>query len=158
MQDRWARADRMWRYGALGLSVLLYLSCLPLEAFCVNSACSGWPGYGILIFGPLGLIVSATNWTWLANPVLFGAWAMLAAVEFERTLVSRFAALVLGSVAFAISISFLFQRKIVTNEAGILFPITGYRIGYWLWLSSIAVCCFGSVVTIALSVGRKNQE
>ena len=106
----------------------------------------------------MGLLASGTNWTWLANPILFVAWAALASGEKTRAIGSSFAASGLGLVALAIAVSFLFQREIVTNEAGILFPITGYRIGYWMWLSSIAVCCFGGMATIELSAGYENKR
>jgi hypothetical protein len=108
----------------------------------------------------LGLLASATNWTWLANPILFGAWAALVLAAKIRSAALSLAAmaLALSLLAFAIAISFFFQREIMTNEAGILFPITGYRIGYWIWLSSIAVCCFGCMATIEFSVGYKNKE
>ena len=69
-----ARAYWFWRYDSLGVSFLLYLLCLPFDAFCVSGQCSAWPGYGILLFGPLGLLASGTNWTWLANPALYCAW------------------------------------------------------------------------------------
>ena len=155
MENQRARADRFWRYGSLGLSVLLYLLSLPFDAFC-SQGCH--PGYFSLIIGPLLMPQSAANATWLANPFLVGAWAALASAGHGRTLGSRLAPLTLGLVAFAIAVSFWFQRDIVTNEAGLLVPIMEYRIGYWLWLSSIAVCCFGGMATIEFSVGYKNKE
>jgi hypothetical protein len=151
MGNQRTRARLFWRYGSLGVSFLLYLSCLPLDAFCASGHCSAWPGYGILLFGPLGVLASITNWTWFANPTLFVAWATLASGAEKVSAAFSVA-------AFAIAISFLFQREIMTNEAGILLPITGYRIGYWIWLSSIAVCGFGSMATIELSAGSKGTE
>jgi hypothetical protein len=44
----------------------------------------------------------------------------------------------LSVATLSVGSSFLLVRKVVTNEAGIPFPVTGYRIGYWLWLSSMA--------------------
>ena len=148
MENQRKRADLFWSYGPLGVSLLLYLLCLPFDAFCVQGECSGWPGYGILIFGPLGLLASPTNWTWLANPILLAAWMMLAVQ-------ARILSAPLSLAAFVIAISFLFQREIMTNEAGILFPITGYRIGYWIWLSSIAVCFLGSIPPLARYENKK---
>jgi hypothetical protein len=151
MENQRTRAYLFWRYGSLGVSFLLYLLCLPLDAFCVSGQCSAWPGYGILLFGPLGVLASITNWTWFANPTLFVAWA-------TQALGAKKLSAAFSVAAFAIAISFLFQREIMTNEAGILLSITGYRIGYWIWLSSIAVCCFGSMATIELSAGYKRTE
>ena len=147
MENQRKRAHLSWRHGSLSVSLLLYLLCLPFDAFCVSGQCSE-PGYSIVLFGPLGLLLSITNWTWLANPTLFAAWI-------TQVLGARILSAALSWAAFVIAISFLFQRDIMTNEAGILFPITGYKIGYWIWLSSIAVCCFGSMATIELSAGYK---
>ncbi|WFU17143.1 hypothetical protein [Bradyrhizobium sp. CB3481] len=149
MESQPSRTDRFWRYGSLGLSVLLYLLSLPFDAFCSNGCHAG---YFSLVMGPLLLFQSAANAAWLANPFLVAAWAALASAT------SRLAPLTLGLVAFAIAVSFWFQREIVTNEAGLLVPIMEHRIGYWLWLSSIAVCCFGGVATIELSLAYKNKE
>ena len=147
MENQRARGYLLWRRGPLSVSLLLYLLCLPFDAFCPSGQCSAWPGYGILLFGPLGLFVSfATNWTWLANPTLFAAWIM-------HLVGAKIMSAILSLAAFAIAVSFLFQREIMVNEAGLLLPITGYRIGYWIWLSSIAVSCFGSMATIELSAG-----
>jgi hypothetical protein len=150
-------AYRFWQYGSLGLSVLLYLLCLPLDAFCA-SACQ--PSYSILISGPFGLLASLTNWTWLANPVLFGAWVALAfgAKTVSEALEFAALALALSVLALLIAISFLLQREVIMNEAGIPNPIRAYGIGYWVWLSSMVVCCFGSMATTELSVAYKNKE
>jgi hypothetical protein len=158
MEDEPTRPYWSWRLGPLILSVALYLLCLPFDTFCVSGQCSRWPGWGVLLFGPLGLLVSVTNWTWLANPFLFGAWLGLAIGGKLPSVTSGVAALALSLTALVIAVSFLFQRQIMTNEGGILFPITGYRIGYWIWLSSIAVCCFGCMATLEFSVGQKREE
>ena len=151
MENRPARVHWFWRYGPLTLSFLLYLLCLPFEAFCQSGQCSDWPAYAILLFGPLGLLASVTNWTWLANPALFAAWV-------AQVLGARIVSAALSSAAFVIALCFLFQHEIMTNEAGTLSPITGYKIGYWIWLSSIAVFCFGTMATIKFFVGSKNKE
>jgi hypothetical protein len=46
--------------------------------------------------------------------------------------------------------SFLLAQNVITNEAGIPFPITGYRIGYWLWLGSMATTCVWAFVQLPL--------
>ncbi|MEY9187926.1 hypothetical protein ABH991_001354 [Bradyrhizobium ottawaense] len=132
------RVDQFWRYGSLGLSIALYLWCLSLDAFCAP-ACQR--GYDILIAGPFGLLASVTNWTWLANPVLFSAWFGLAVAD--RISDARFLAFGAGLAALVIAASFLLQREVMMNEAGNLNPIRAYGAGYWVWLSSMAVCCVG---------------
>jgi hypothetical protein len=91
------------------------------------------------------------NWTWLANPALFAVWGAQIAEE-------KLVAALMGFASFAIAISFLFQRTVVTNEAGIPFPITGYGMGYWIWLSSMVISWFNSMATIELSVKRSENK
>jgi hypothetical protein len=144
-----ASARWLVRHCLLIISVLLYVVCLPFDAFCVSHQCSNWPAWGILIFGPLGLPSGAVaNWTWLANPALFSAWIFQFVGE-------RLVAAILGFIACAIAVSFLFLRDVVTNEGGVPFPITGYRVGYWIWLSSMILCWFNSLAAIELSRARR---
>jgi len=153
VENQRTRAYRFWRLGSLSPSLSLYLLCLPFDAFCGAGRCCA--GYLILLFGPLDLSASATNWTWLANPVLFGAWITLALGAKLRSVALGLAALALSLAAFVLAISFLFRREIVMDASGTLHLITGYGVGYWIWLSSIAVCCFGCMATIELAVGYK---
>lgn len=41
------------------------------------------------------------------------------------------------------------------NEAGILNPTRAYGAAYWVWLSSMAVCCLGGLATAELSERNK---
>jgi hypothetical protein len=153
---RLIEAGRVWicklrRHSLLVLSIVLYIACLPFDGFCTSGSCSGWPAYSILIWGPLGLLVSPVHWTWLANPALFAAWiAQLAQGQIP--------AVILSFMAFIIAISFLVQRAIITNEAGITSPVTGYGAGYWIWLASIVVSWFNSMATIELSSKSSNSN
>jgi hypothetical protein len=126
------------------LSAALFASCLPLEAFCVSGSCSNWPGYGILLFGLLPLWATPANMTWLANPMLFGAWVAV-------LLGAKKSSLCLSFSALAVSAAFLFMKTVVTNEAGIASPITGLRLGYWLWLASMAAAVAAALTTLASS-------
>jgi len=66
--------------------------------------------------------------------------------------------LLLSLAALAIAVSFLSQREVMTDARGIVFPITGYGVGYWLWLSGMAVCFLGNVATNKIFVGYKSAE
>jgi hypothetical protein len=59
-------------------------------------------------------------------------------------------AMALSLAALIIATLFLLQREFMMDARGNL-PIAGYGIGYWVWLSSIAVCCIGS---LAVSLRR----
>ena len=108
----------------------MYVASLSQYAFCVGGNCSGWPGWSILIFGILALPGSLANATWLANPILFASWIVI--WQREKRL-----SVVLSSVALMFAAAFLLMGTVVTNEGGVPSPITGFKIGYWLWLGSM---------------------
>ena len=123
----------------LGLSLGVYIVCLVPESFCVEGLCDEWPGYGILLTGFLAVPLSWANAAWLANPLLFLAWV-------AAGLGWRMPAVALSVAAVALSGSFMFADTVVTNEAGLAYPITGLRLGYWLWLSSMAIALVGALL------------
>ena len=130
----------MARHALLFLSMACYVACLWPDSFCVASSCSDWPGVGILLTGWIMIGASAANATWLANPLLFCAWIAL-------LLGLRLWSLVIGLPALAVAASFMLADTVVTNEGGVANPITGLRIGYWLWLGSMALSCVASLTT-----------
>lgn len=124
---------------ALLLSAILYAASLTRDAFCVAGNCSDWPGWSILVFGLLAIDGTAANMSWFANPLLFVAW--IAAFAGRAV-----ASVILGLVALAVGSSFLFQTEVITNEGGLLNPITGLKEGYWLWLTSMALACIAGAL------------
>jgi hypothetical protein len=117
----------------LGISVALYLSCLPLEVF------GGTPGFSVLLLGWLGVLYShanPANLSWLANPFIFISWIFLAVRN-------RRGALICSSLALLSSCLFLFPGGVVVNESGTPSG-TSIGIGYWLWLMSIICACAAS--------------
>lgn len=121
---------------ALLLSVILFAASLTQDAFCVSGICSDWPGWSILLFGALG------HTSWFANPLLGFSWI-------ATLLARRIPALILPLAALALAGSFLFETSVITNEAGMVNPVTGLREGYWLWLASMAMA------VIAAAFARK---
>jgi len=127
-------------HGLLALSVLLYIACLPFDAFCARHLC-GWPGWSNLIYGPLGLLLGTyANFTWMANPALFSSWILHLARE-------KALACVASGTALTIAASFLLVPGIVVDEAGTVTPITGYQPGYWIWLLSMGAACLAGITT-----------
>jgi len=96
------RARWLVRHSLIIVSILLYLVCLPFDAFCEDYNCSKWQAWDVLISGPFGLLLSIANWTWLANPVLFVAWIM-------QFLGEKLLAAALSFSAFVIAIIALLQ-------------------------------------------------
>ena len=124
---------------ALGLSLGVYVACLVPESFCVEGLCGEWPGYGILLFGFLAVPLSWANAAWLANPLLFLAWI-------ATGLGRKTPAVALSVAALVLAASFMLAGTVVTNEAGLPFPITGLRLGYWLWLGSTAIALVAAML------------
>jgi hypothetical protein len=123
----------------LALSIGLFAACLPWDAFCVHEVCSDWPSWSILLFGILGMLLgSAAALTWLANPILLAAWLMIYVGQKVPAAVLSLAALVIGA-------SFLLATTVITNEGGNPSLITGYSIGHWLWLASMAASCVAAL-------------
>ncbi|QXP78681.1 MULTISPECIES: hypothetical protein [Winogradskyella] len=107
-------------------SVILYLISLTQNAFLLNNE-DGHYGYLALIFGFYA--VFDTGISWLANFLIIFSWLF----RHKRTsLYYSLSALILG-------ISFLFIDEIVMGTNNKYGKITGYGIGYYLWISSFLI-------------------
>jgi hypothetical protein len=140
----------MSRY-LLALSGVLYVACLPWDAFCVHDSCSNWPSWSILAFGFIPFAASPANLAWFANPALFMAWVLV----FRR---KRWPARLLSLASLAIAVSFLLMSKVASDESGNLSVITGYRIGYWLWLASTGVAVASALPLSKRAKGGDDRE
>ena len=117
-------------------SVVLYAACLPLDGFGSRGG-GDWPGFFILIMGVFPIASTPANLTWLANPLIFGAWAMIWLAE--KTI-----AVAIGGIAVMAAAAFLFMETVVTSTGGEPSLITRLGTGYWLWLTSAAAACLGA--------------
>ena len=81
---------------------------------------------------------------WFANPMILFAWILMV----FRPL--RWVAFGTALVALILALSFLLNTEVTKDEAGHIEDITGYAVGYWLWLASMVVAILGSVVIIRL--------
>ena len=110
------------QFAAVGwaASGLLFISSLALPAFHSET---GVVGLIPLLFGWLGLAVDSSSRAWVANPLLFIAWVLLALHK------PRVAA---GFALFALlfGLSFVVVRAVPLDESGIRRPITRIGIGY----------------------------
>lgn len=127
-------------------SILVYIACLSQDSFCVNGSCSDWPGWGVLMLGWIeGAIHPRAGVSWYANPVLYVAWFFISRADRKKALRFSVAALLLAAW-------FLLVRNVAVSEQGALSDVTGYALGYWLWLAST-----GLAVVAALLVKSKAQ-
>lgn len=92
------------------------------------------PEYGIaaLLLGWIEVITEGYS-AWLANPL----WLLSLLLILGHA--DRWISVVISTVGFLFSLSFLFYNSVLVNEAGHKGEIIGYGIGYWLWLSSFVL-------------------
>ena len=113
----------------IGVSIAIYFLCLTQATYYTRVTSTGSldPGWMALLFGWLGLLVGV--FAWLGNIFLFISW-------YEYFKEKYLNSLVWAVLALFISLSFLLYQEILTDEGGGKSPITGYGLGYWLWLIS----------------------
>lgn len=85
--------------------------------------------------------------SWLANPALIISYVHHSRGKLKPALYYSLAALLL-------SLTFLLFREIIVSEAGHTGEITGYGLGYWLWLSSISTNVIGIGFNFKKSITR----
>ena len=120
-------------------SIILYLIALSQKSYCTNNDC-GELGSGLVVvlLGAFGMFASKACIAWLANPLLFLSWIMY---RWKAKL-----SFLLNFISLAIALSFLFFNEIIIDEAGTIGKITGYALGYWIWLISILVLLVGNTL------------
>jgi hypothetical protein len=121
----------------LWVSIALFVLCLVNDGYYIDGPDPrAWaPASGLLLFGWIGLFSGTI--AWLANPALATAWVLF---HFRRYRGSAIWAL----VATALIISFLFAKTVVSSESPTYSKVTGYGLGYWLWLGSALVLLVGA--------------
>ncbi|MCQ6960617.1 hypothetical protein [Mucilaginibacter aquariorum] len=125
-------------------SITLYIASLTQSGFSTdNGQVDNGPGYALVLTG--WLCVSIAGISWFANPLLILSWFSFKSQSNKRSLF-------LSLLAFLISLSFMFNKFIIVDEGGSLHEISGYRLGYWLWLASCVLMLIGN---ISISVKRK---
>jgi hypothetical protein len=127
-------------------SVVAYVACLPMVAFCVRGdRCFG--SWNALIYGWKALPLHRTHLIWLANPILLVAWLLIATALRRETTARTVAALLVSSLALLVAANFLPPVGIVDNEGGVAVGVTSRAAGYWLWLVSM-VAAFAATVLL----------
>jgi hypothetical protein len=110
------------------------------------------PGWGEFALGWISLFSGTV--AWLGNPLLIASWITLFRGKIKW-------AAGLAFVALLFMLSFLLNKRIVDSEAGTSARISGYGLGYWLWLSSAFVVVFGTVLILSArskAAPRPNQS
>lgn len=137
------------RHPYLSLSVGLFVACLLFNAFDVgypSSERSVGLGFQALLFGWWGVFEGIP--AWLANPVLVLAW-FVALRQMHKF------SLQLSLIALALMLSFLAVTEVDAGASGRAASVTGYGLGYWLWVGSALAQAVGASV---LSRGQKHAQ
>jgi hypothetical protein len=118
-------------------SIALFLVCLTQDGFYIEgSNPRAWASaFYLFLLGWLGLLAGTI--AWLANPLLIAAWVLF---WLRRDRI----ALALGVAALVCALSFLGVGKLLVSEAPTFAAVTGFGLGYWLWVASIMVIAVGS--------------
>lgn len=121
------------------VSVLLLVLSFTMPTYCTHGDDCGSFGSGFLafFFGIGSIFVGGAYLCWFANPFLIISWFFIK----PRPLV----AVLSSATAITIGLLFMTYEEIIIIEAGHSATITGYDIGYWFWLSSMAVAFIGSL-------------
>jgi len=114
----------------------MFLVSMPLKAID-----TGWPGYGVLLFGWIELLCLQqvgpfVAFGWLANPLLFAAWLATLVGKRRPALAYAGAGLVLGALV-------LLGRRVVYSEDGGSSPLE-HGPGYWCWLVALMLGVVGA--------------
>lgn len=99
--------------------------------------------------GSNGLIALLFGWMfmfdlkvipWLANPLL-----LISFISVLKNRIKR--AKIFGLIALLCGLSFLLIDNIIANEGGTKKAITGYDIGYFLWITSLSINFLGIMIS-----------
>ena len=120
-------------------SVIILMISLAMPTYCTGADDCGGFGSGFLafFFGIVGVLVGGAYLCWFANPFLVLSWFFIKRKPLLAVLFS--------AMAISIGLFFMTYDEIIINEAGHSGTITGYGIGYWFWLASMAVVFIGSL-------------
>jgi hypothetical protein len=124
----------------LWLSLGLFILCLCFSAYDVgfpSGERSDGRGFHLLLVGWMGVLAGIP--AWLANPVLVLAWY----VALRRMHQLSF---ILSLVALVLMLSFLAVSEVEGSASGQPSPVTGYGVGYWLWVASALAQGIGASV------------
>ncbi len=134
--NQWKQHQRWVLYISLGL----FLLSLTQPAFYIDRVdYDAWSSpIGLLLMGWLGIMAGdSACLAWLANPLLILGGVSL--FKFDKF------APVLGILAIAVGLSFLGHTEIISSEAPTYSKITEIKLGYWLWMISMATFTAGSI-------------
>lgn len=132
----------------LAVSVGLFAIAMTQDAYYIDAEDpAAWASSWILLTaGWVGIFDGV--FAWLANPLIAMAWGFYLARKHRAGAWSAAAATILA-------LSFLMHAQIISSSAPTYSTITGYGLGYWLWIASAASVLVANLV--AQAGARFNQ-
>ncbi|QCX52347.1 hypothetical protein [Elizabethkingia sp. JS20170427COW] len=147
------RFNKLFIFISIGLLLLSFTQ----QAYCVDGDCGDYgDGLGCFLLGGLVILYEPYGISWLLNPAL-----LISYFPSMKYLNIRFY-LAIASVLFGLS--FLCFSEVIKNEAGHYGVITGYALGYWLWISSAVVNLIGIGIlkyrkaTTAIPISKADEK
>lgn len=128
----------------ISISIFCFLTCLFLPGYYIGERFEPQIAYVVLLMGWIGPL--DLHFSWYANPLYI--FALGAASRPKKSAI-------LGIIAFALAISFLFYKKIMVSEAPTYEEIMSYGWGYGLWVTSFAVFSIGQMLRALEVENRK---
>jgi hypothetical protein len=134
------------------MSIGLFIISLTQPAFYIDNPhdSASWSnGIILILIGWLGTISGGgAAFAWIANPLIFFSWFL-----FFRDLKNSMWTSILATIFAA---SFLLFDDVVGSEAPTYYTVTAIKLGYWLWLTSIALFAFLTIVIYLIA--RQNNS
>jgi hypothetical protein len=137
MQSRKEKVIKILAHMLQALGLLLFYMCLFQDSFYRSKGYPTEDSAALLVIGYFGLLDGIV--AWFANPALLAAWIYFYLKRFKISLFFSF-------LAFCLIVSFFFQKTISVNEAGTMAEITGYGLGFWLWLASSVASTVAAII------------
>ena len=124
------------------ISILLLIISLTQPAFYTASDSSdSLNRHSVFIFflGWSGFLGGAVeSFLWFANPLYIYALILFVLNKKEAMLIS--------AAATILALSFLLLRTFIKDESGARTPITGYGLGYILWVASLSLLTIETII------------
>ena len=127
----------MLRIAGLVLSVSLFIGSLGFKTLILSKGDSSF------LTGLVCLLLGFSYLPWFANPLFFLGILFLSLKRFWLALAAPATSAILATTA-------LFIREAPYNEAGHMASVVGYGPGFYLWLASISVLLFTSLLATFL--------
>lgn len=121
------------------LSIALLVAAITQRSYQLDSGNAAGDGAAAFFMGWVGVFYGGAGLCWLANPIGIASGLMMKSFPL--------AALIAGALALVIALAFLCFDRIVASEAPTYAKIIGYKAGYWLWVSSMAVLFAGNLLS-----------